>query len=147
MIDIKIVRDNKEAVKEFMAKRLCDISVDELFNYDTEWKKAGITEQNLRARRNTITEEIKIAKSKGLPVEELLKEAKEIPAKLKEASEKTNELLDKRNHLLEIIPNIPHESTPAGLEENFKIVKTWGDKPKFDFKPKNHFEIASALDV
>jgi len=147
MIDIKLVRENKETIKELLAKRLCDLSIDELYDYDLEWKKTQVLEQELRARRNTITEDIKVAKSKGQPIEGLLKEAKELPTKIKEAGDKTTEILEKRNYLLERLPNLPDKTTPDGPEENFKIVKNWGEKLVFDFKPKLHYEVASTLGI
>ncbi len=147
MIDIELIRENPQKVKAELDKRLNDVSVDELAEWDEKWRASKQKEEELRAERNRLTEQVKEAKQKGKGAEQIIKKAKGIPAQIEGAKKKTQECLEKRNALWERTPNIPHESVPGGPEENYKIVKEHGKKPVFAFKPKRHDELCNALGI
>jgi len=105
-------------------------------------------EQKLRARRNGITREINEKKKKKENIKDLLKEGKELPEKIKELTENINEKKEEVNELLYQIPNIIAKDVPLGKDhtENKETAK-YGIPTTFDFKPKNHVDLAEALKI
>ena len=101
---------------------------------------------NLRRKRNIITQEIAQLKKKGKDVKTKMKEVKAIPDKIRKLETQADNYKKKAKTILMKLPNILHESVPYGKDENDNVVvRTWGKPPKFDFKPKNHMEIALDL--
>ena len=149
MIDIKFIRENPELVKKNNKNRNYDLDMNQFINLDNDWKKIKFESDNLRAKRNKISNEISEAKKskneKNLKI--LIKEAKEIPEKLKESEEKERELKEKFDNLLSFIPNIQDKSVPIGGEEKSKEIKKSGKIPKFDFPVKSHEELLENLDL
>jgi seryl-tRNA synthetase len=149
MLDIKLIREHPEIVKNDLKKRRDEEKIkwiDDFLNYDKKWR--GLIEEanNLRQRRNIITQEIADLKKKGKDVKDKLKEVKEIPDKIKKLEMQAEDYKKKSDSILMKLPNILHESVPYGKDENDNVVvKTWGKPPKFDFKPKNHLDIAIDL--
>ncbi len=151
MIDIKILRENPEIVRENIRKKAQDDKlplVDEIFALDKEWRAARVKADNLRSERNKVSEEINKAKKEKKPIDELLKKAKEIPAQLIEFEEKEDKLNIEIKQRMYKIPNFISPETPQGKDstENVEYI-TGGKIPKFTFTPKNHVELAEALGI
>ena len=149
MLDIKLIRENPEIVKNDLRKRgeLEKIKwVDELLVYDKKWRELTKKMNELRHRRNVLTVEIAKLKKEGKDFKDKLKEVKELPKKIEELEEKASKLKEKIDYILMRLPNILHESVPVGKDESENVViRVWGKPPKFDFEPKNHLEIALGL--
>jgi len=151
MLDIKFIRDNPDVVKKDLKKRN-DIEkvkwVDDLIKKDEEYRRLLQKEQELRHRRNVITDEINQLKKEGGSIKEKIKEAKELPDKIKELAAKVYELREKINYYQMRIPNILHESVPVGKsEEDNKTIRKWGEIKKFGFELKAHGEIIENLNL
>lgn len=147
MLDIRWIREKPQEAKEALSKRQSEISVDELLKFDQKWKESKSQEDLLRNSRNKITQQINEAKKAGKPIEDLLKQAKELPKKISDTEIESNAFLERRDHLLHRVPNLAHESVPDGGEENGKIISEHGKKPVFLFKPKQHHELAKPLGI
>ncbi|MBU5688162.1 MAG: serine--tRNA ligase [Candidatus Aenigmatarchaeota archaeon] len=149
MLDIKIIRENPEIVKNDLRKRqeLDKIKwVDELLEFDKKRRNTIAELNELRKKRNEITEEIAKLKKKGGNVDKLLKQVKEIPEKINKLEEDLSKYEEKVNWYLLRLPNILHESVPYGKDDKDNVViKVWGKPPEFDFQPKNHLEILEGL--
>jgi seryl-tRNA synthetase len=149
MLDIKLIREHPEIIKNDLKKRRDEEKikwVDDLLNYDKKWRGLIQEANNLRQRRNIVTQEIADMKKKGKDVKGKLKEVKEIPDKIKKLETQTEDYKKKTDSILMKLPNILHESVPYGKDENDNVVvRTWGKPPRFDFKPKNHLDIAIDL--
>ncbi len=149
MLDIKLIRENPEIVREDLKRRKDNEKLpwlDELIKKDAEYRRLKKSAEELRHKRNTITREISQLKKQGNDASKEVKEAKEIPEKIKRTEEKVSELRKRIKEILMRLPNILHESVPFGKDENDnKVVKVWGKKPSFDFEPKNHVEILKGL--
>jgi len=145
MLDIKLIRENPEIVKKNLKKRKEEEKikwVDDLLNYDKKWRELIQEINELRRKRNVITQEIAELKKKGKDVKTKMKEVKAIPDKIKKLETHADSYKKKANTILMKLPNILHDSVPYGKDENDNVViRTWGKLPKFDFKPKNHMEI------
>lgn len=149
MLDIKLIREHPEMVKKDLEKRR-DFEkikwVDDLLEYDKRWRELVKKINELRQKRNVLTQEIAELKKEGKDVKNKLREVKKLPEKIKSLEAKAKEYKQKVNHILLRLPNLLHESVPYGKDENDNVViRTWGKPPKFDFKPKNHLEIALGL--
>jgi seryl-tRNA synthetase len=149
MLDIKFIRENPNVIKGDLKKRGDNEKitwVDDLLAKDKNHKTLLKLNQELRYKRNTITNEINKLRKEGKDISEKIKEAKELPAKIKEADEKVNELQKKINYYLMRLPNILHKSVAVGKDETEnKEVRKWGTKPKFDFKLVPHGELIEKL--
>ena len=149
MLDIKFVRENPEIVKDSL-KRRGDLDkipwVDELLKNDRTWRSLQTEANNLRSKRNKLTEEIAKLRRQGQDASKLVKEAEQIPDQIKDLEKKTDELERKVTNTLMNLPNILHESVPFGKDENDNVeVKIWSKPPEFDFKPLDHIDLAGRL--
>ncbi len=149
MLDIKFVRENPEAVKENLRRRGEEArspSVDELLDNDRRWRSLRTEADSLRSKRNKLTEEIAQLRRRGQDASNLVKEAEQIPDQIKTIEKETTELDNKIMSTLMQLPNIMHESVPFGKDENDNVeVRKWGKPPEFDFKPKDHIDLATHL--
>src|SRR3989337_51219 len=149
MLDIKFVRENPEIVKDSL-KRRGDLDkipwVDELLENDRTWRSVQTEANNLRSKRNKLTEEIAKLRRQGQDASKLVKEAEQIPDQIKDLEKKTDELERKVTGTLMNLPNILHERVPFGNDENDNVeVKIWSKPPEFDFKPLDHIDLAGRL--
>ncbi|MBI2045371.1 serine--tRNA ligase, partial [Candidatus Pacearchaeota archaeon] len=148
MIDIKLIRENPEIVRESQRKRgFSSEEVDKIIKLDREWKELKKEVDGLRSKRNKISIEINEAKKSGKNAEGLLKEAREIPKQLEEKEELSKEKLASRDFLLREIPNIIDKSVPAGNAEKNKIIKKIGKLKKLKFKVKDHAELLESAEL
>ncbi len=146
MIDLKWIIENPELFNKAMNRRNCLVKADEIIKLNNK-RKADITElQDLQAQRNSISKEIGILKSQKKDASDLMQKADEIAKRMDEIKEKQdNKEADELYQILINLPNIMQEDTPDGGEENNKVVEAWGEKTKFDFEPKPHYELGEAL--
>ncbi|MFH1608274.1 MAG: serine--tRNA ligase [archaeon] len=151
MIDIKLIRDNPELVKGNIKKKFQDEKlgfVDEVKRLDEEWRKLRFDEDKLRSDRNKISNKINGLKKNNKKADKEIKEAKEIPKKIAKSQEERKKLEIKIREMMYKIPNIIHESVPAGESDKDNVeIKKWGKIPKFNFSVKNHVEIMESLNL
>ena len=149
MLDIKFIRENPEIARKDLEKRNDREKLEwleDLLKSDVDYRKLLQDNQKLRQRRNEITDEINQLKKKGEDFKEKVQEAKELPSKIKQSDERIEELKNKIDYYLMRLPNILHESVPIGKDGNDNVVvKTWGEKPKFNFELKPHGELLQEL--
>ena len=151
MLDIKVIRENPEKVKENIKKKFQDEKikrVDDLLEKDKKYRELLQESEKLRADRNRITADINKLKKEDKDASKLIEEAKSIPEKIKEIEETQNKLKEDIKQLLLIIPNIIHESVPIGKDASENVEREVIGKPKkFDFKVKSHAELAENLGI
>lgn len=153
MLDINIIRENPELVKENIKKKFQDEKlplVDKVKKLDEDWRKEKQKADNLRAERNKISKQINelMKAKKKKEAENLIKQAKKIPEKIQKIEEKENKLQDKINQIMMKIPNIIHDSVPIGKDdsENIELEKIPKGKPKIPkYEIFNHAELAEKL--
>ncbi len=146
MLDIKFIRDNPEGLKKSLKDRRVEFDVDYLLELD-EKRRAKIKEvDDLRARQNELSDNI--AKIGGSEREDKISESKKLKALLGDAEFEMKALEDEFLELMYKIPNIPLDDVPVGKDagEN-KVIRKWGEVPKFNFAPKDHLELGEALDI
>jgi seryl-tRNA synthetase len=148
MIDINLIRQNPELVKENIKKKFQEEklqTVDKIISLDSKWRTLKNQVDSLRFERNNISKEISEAKKIKKDPRSLLKKAKLIPGKILEIETKSQKLQLDVNKLLKTIPNIIHSSVPIGKsdKENKEIEKIL-TPTKFSFTPLNHVELAES---
>lgn len=151
MIDINLIRENPEMVKENIKKKFQDEKiklVDEVLKLDEDWRKFKFEEDGLRAERNKLSKSVASLMKEGKKeeAEKIKLKAKEIPDKIEAIQEKQVEAKDKIDSIMMKIPNIIHPSVPIGKDdsENVEIEKIGEPKvPKYEIF--NHAELALKL--
>ncbi|MBS7619758.1 serine--tRNA ligase [Candidatus Bathyarchaeota archaeon] len=151
MLDIKLIREKPEAVRENIARRH-DPSKLELFEKvlreDVRWRELTTRINHLRRRRNEVSLEIGRLLKEGKDASSLREEADKINRLIKEAEEEKDESEKLVREGLMRLPNLLHDSVPYGADDSQNIeVKKWGSPPKFSFTPKSHAEVAEALGI
>jgi seryl-tRNA synthetase len=149
MLDIKLIREHPEIVRNDLKKR-GDLEkltmLDDLIEYDKHWRRLLTEVNELRHRRKVVTAEIARLKKRREDVSRQMEEAKRIPQDIKKLENQVEEYKEKVDRILLRLPNILHESVPFGKDESENVVvKIVGKPPKFDFEPKSHVEIALNL--
>lgn len=138
MLDIQFIRDNPEAAAEKSKQKGYEVDIQQLLGFDKERRELLQQVEGLRRQRNELT-----AKTKGQkPSDEQVTAGRELKDKLAKLEHQLAAIEKEFKLLLKTVPNMPLDDVPAGAgEADNTVVKTWGDKPQFDFKPKNHWQI------
>ncbi|MFN0079943.1 MAG: serine--tRNA ligase [Prosthecobacter sp.] len=148
MLDIRLIRDNPDQVKQRLAGRSGDFAslVDEVLEIDTQRRAAETERQKLQSDRNRISKEIGIAKKNGQDTSAIEAEVRGIGSRIDEIGRGADVADVRQRDLLLSIPNLPHEACPVGstAEENPEV-RVWGVKPDFAFQPKDHTVLGAAL--
>lgn len=148
MLDIRFVRENVEAVEEALRKRSYALSLSEFLSMEEERRNILRSAEELRGRRNTVSEEIGRLKRQQQDATTLLDEMKTVSDKIKDMDERLRVLDERIREIILNVPNIPHESVPVGKDETENVVvRTWGEPKEFDFPPLNHWDIAEMLGI
>lgn len=147
MLDIKFIRENREIIAQATKKKHLDFNVDELLTVDDRRRKLLQSTDERRARKNSAND--KISQSKTLEERsKLISEMKIVKADLENDEAELKKTTVDWQGLMLRVPNIPDMSVPdgAGDVENVEI-KAWGEKPKFDFEPKDHIALMTKLNM
>ena len=145
MLDIKVVREAPDVVRENLRKRGLDerlAEVDELLQLDAAWRRLQAEADLFRKKRNEITAAIAEARKKRSEMSGLMKEADAIPEQIKKLESRIGEEREKIDKILLNLPNMIHESVPFGKTEEDNVeVRKWGTIPRFDFKTLDHIDL------
>ena len=132
MLDIKYIRENSEKVKEGCKKRGFDCDVDRILKLDEKRRELLLKIEGLRAAQGKLGKED-------------IEKAKKIKAEIKKLEPQEEEIEGGLNSLLSLLPNMPAEDVPVGDEDSNVVLREYGKVPKFDFEPKEHLQLAQAL--
>lgn len=148
MLDIKLVRENPDKVNELLQRRKPDLNVDEVIKIDEDRRAVQKKADDLRKERKDISKVVGQLRKEGKDAAEVQEKSKEIGDQIKELEAEETKLNDLQRDILLGIPNLPQEDVPIGADESANIeVNTWGEPKKFDFEPKNHWDIGTDLDI
>ena len=148
MLDLKFVRNNPEMVKEALAKRGNKGSLDEFLKLDEQRREKLVVVEQLKNRRNTVSQEVGKLKKEGKPADEIVIEMRQVSQEIKDIDDQLRIIDEQLQDILLSLPNIPDISVPIGKSENDNIeIRLWGEPTKFDFEPKAHWDIGESLDI
>ena len=147
MLDIKLIRENTQSVKDGLASKNVKVDLINILELDKRRRELLVKADDLRAKQNAANDEISaLLKNKKDPKEKI-GAMKNIAQEISQLEPEIKNLETKIDEILISIPNIPHASVPLGGPDKNQIVRSWGVPKKFDFKPKTHIEIAEDLDI
>jgi seryl-tRNA synthetase len=151
MLDIKLIRENPELVKNNLAKRGNSETIrmlEDLIAVDKEWRLTLTKLNELRHQRKQVTIEIAKLKKSGKEATNEFQRAQDIDVKIKVIEKQVTEQEEKTHDYLMQLPNLLDDTVPLGKDENDNVqVKTWGTIPQFTFPIKNHIDLALNLDL
>ena len=146
MLDLRLLQNNPDIVVESLAKRGSNIQVSDFTTLD-ERRRALLTEvEQLKSERNKISAEVGKAKRDGRDASELLASVGNMGDRIKTLDEETEQVKATLTDWMLRVPNTPHESVPVGPDEEANVEQNrWGQPREFSFTPKEHWELAEAL--
>ena len=150
MLDMGFVRGNLELVEEKLRARGADPSalLGDFRSLDQRRREAITQAETLKARRNELSQKVGMLKKSGQDATALMDETRALKDKLDELDTTASALDEQMRLSLAKIPNLTRDEVPTGASETDNIaVKTWGEKPKFDFNPKPHWDLGAGLGI
>jgi len=149
MLDPKLIRNNPEAVRTGLKNRKGDVLLAHSFlTADEEWRKLTVQIDELKAKRNSSSDQIAELKRNKQDASQLLSEMKQLSEKVKQLEGEQKIAEEKMNSIALQIPNLPHMSVPVGIDTRDNLeARVWGEKRNFDFKPLAHDEVGKRLGV
>jgi len=148
MLDAKFVRENIEIIKESLRNRNYALSLDEFLKFEEQRRSLLKEAEELRNRRNIVSEEIGRLRIQKQDAANLIDEMKLVSDKIKSFDDQLKTLEEHTNDFLLNVPNIPHHSVPVGKDETGNVeVRRWGEPKQFDFEPLNHWDIGAILNI
>jgi len=148
MLDLKFVRENLDTVREAIENKGERVDVGRFATLDGELRELIARADELKHERNVTSKEIGEARSRGEVAEEPMARMKEVSGRIKELDTRRKTLEDEIHRLVMAIPNLPHPSAPIGRSDADNVeIKSWGERPRFDFQPLPHWEIGERLGI
>jgi len=148
MLDIKFIRENVDKVNKKLKERRIEIDLHQILKIDEERRELRQISEELKHRRNVVSEEIGRLKREKQDTTEKQEEMRKVSQEIKELDQRLKAIEEKLHQLLLWVPNLPHDTVPvgAGSDDNVEI-KQWGEIPRFDFQPKAHWDIGESLGI
>jgi seryl-tRNA synthetase len=147
MLDIKFIRENKDVVEAGAKKKLVTVDINELLRLDDKRLILLNEVETFRAEQNATSDRVAQLKDPGAKAE-LIKSMQSVKEDLKVKEDELKAVMETWRDLMLRVPNVPDPSVPDGNSDAENVeVKVWGEKPQFDFTPKDHVEIMKALDL
>jgi seryl-tRNA synthetase len=150
MLDIKLIRERPDFVRQRLAARGAgdEVHIDELLKLDEARRKLVAEVEALKAQRNRASKEIGalMGQKKAAEAETKKQETRELGDRIAQLDKQTVEVDETLRQVMLRLPNLPHESVPQGRSAaDNPVVRVYGEKPAFGFKPKSHVELCESL--
>ncbi|MBA2882283.1 seryl-tRNA synthetase [Desulfosalsimonas propionicica] len=148
MLEIKYVRQNLEDVRNALSKRGDTADLETFAGADEKRRRILAELEELRHRRNVVSDEIAAMKKQGQSADEQIAQMKEVSTRVKTLEQSLGEYESRINEIMIRIPNMPHESVPEGRDEDDNaVVRHVGRPPEFDFEPLPHWTVGENLGI
>jgi len=149
MLDLKLIRQEPDFIKEKLATRNVDpADIDALLALDAKRRELIVKSETMKAQRNTVSDEISQLKRNKEDADDKIKEMRQVSADIKALDAELDTLKDQVHDAAAHLPNIPNDNVPVGLDEDGSVeLRQWGEKPNLDFEPKAHWEIGEDLGI
>jgi seryl-tRNA synthetase len=148
MLDIRLIRENPDQVRERLATRDRELvrQVDALLELDSERRRLETELQRLSGERNRLSKEVGVLRSKRESSADLESKVRAIGDDIIRLSAEVSTADEAQKELLYGIPNLPHPSVPIGTDASANpVIRTWGERPVLDFKPLDHVDLGAKL--
>jgi len=148
MLDLKAIRSDPERIKQALARRGAAEQVDEVLALDARRRQLLPEVENAQAERKTLSKQIGEKKQAGeeAEAEHLMATVAGLKERIEAAKEELEQVEAKLGELARTLPNIPDPDAPEGMtEEDAVVIREVGERPDFDFEPRDHLEIGTDL--
>lgn len=148
MLDLKFIRANPDLVRAGLKKKKAEANLDALLALD-EKRRAKLTEvEQLKARRNAVSEEVARLKRAGRNADAIIVEMRQVADRIKTLDDEVKGIDAEIEEILHRIPNLPHDSVPVGEDERANVeIRRWGQPRQFSFEPMAHWDLGTQLDI
>ena len=147
MLDLKRILVEKEKVEELLSRKGYTVDFAPVIELDAKRKAIIADIEKLKAERNKVSATIPKLKKEGKPVECIFEEMRALGDKISQGDEQLKSIEKQIFDFLAVIPNIPDEDLLSGEKENNAVIKVVGEKPNFAFKPQNHVDLCTKLNL
>jgi seryl-tRNA synthetase len=148
MLDLKLLRDDLAQVKERMATRGAAVDWEEFVAVDRERRDALASIERLKEQKNRLSGEIGKLKKSGGNASALMRETEEVSQAIRTGEAPLAEVEARFEKFMLTVPNLPNSKVKIGKSEHDnREVRRWGEPPKFDFEPRNHWDIGENLAI
>lgn len=149
MLDIKMIRQNTDEIKERLATRGVKAEkIDALLEKDKRRRELLVETEGLKQKRNEVSAEIANAKRNKQDATDAIKEMREVGAKIKSLDEELEEVEATVKDMASRLPNLPNPTIPVGPDESANVeLRKVGTQREFDFEPKAHWDIGEDLGI
>ncbi len=147
MLDIKLLRENPDVVRKGLEKRGASVDVvDSVLTLDEDRRAILTKVESLKGERNKVSKEIGAAKKRGDDTSAIQASVRSMGEEISALDKQALVVTENLQSVMLSIPNIPHETTPVGMDESAnKEIKQYGEPKSFNFEPKTHIEIGENL--
>src|SRR5256714_7081545 len=148
MLAREYLRENAEAYRAALKSRGSSADIERFLTLDAERRRIIAQVETLKNQRNVASQEIAALKKAKQDASAQIEAMKGVGDEIKQLDEGLGLIEDALRALELELPNVPHQSVPVGRDESAnRVERTWGEKPKFDFTPKAHWDLGEALDI
>ncbi|MFH0778739.1 MAG: serine--tRNA ligase [Candidatus Eisenbacteria bacterium] len=148
MLDRKLVRTKPDDVRRAITDRGDGVDLDEFLRIDARWRALLSEADELKHRKNVLSEKIGALKQSKKDASEQLEEVRQLSARMGELDEEVGGVEVELKTIEARIPNVPHSSVPVGRDPSQNVeMRRWGKIPKFDFEPLPHYQLGEALGI
>jgi seryl-tRNA synthetase len=146
MLDIKIIRDQTDAVRQRLAAKKAEALLDPILDLDRERRRLQTEVDQWKNQRNVVSKEIGARKKAGEDISAIQAEMRALGDQIAAADQQIRDLEERFSDLLLRLPNLPHASTPVGSDSSENVVvRTHGTPRTFTFTPKPHWDVGNRL--
>ena len=148
MLDIKVLRQEPERIKEALKKRFNPLDIEPAIELDKQRRAILAEVEQKKAKQNEITKQIPQMKKNGENTDQIFAEMKELSNDIKADDEKVRDIDEQLRNFMLRIPNIPNPEVPVGKDDTENVeLRKFSEPRKFDFEPKAHWDIRTDLDI
>ena len=147
MIDIKLIRETPETVKQRLLKKgaECSVEIDSIIDLDTRRRTLISSYESLKAEQNKTSKQIPQLKKDGIDTAEIIERLNLLKEEIRLSESELHDIEDNLNSLMLRLPNLPDDDLLPGGKENNEPLRYYGELKTFDFEPKNHMELCANL--
>lgn len=150
MLDIRLMKENPDLIKEKLASRQKDYSaeIDRILALDEQRRALIADTEAKRAQQNAVSKQIPQWKKEGKDISAIMAEMKTLSEQVKTDNDKIAELDAEIERIMLFLPNLPDDSVPYGKDDSENVeMRRWGEPRQFDFTPKAHWDIGAELKI
>ena len=145
MIDFNLIREDADRVKAKLMKKGVEVDFTPWLDADRRRKEIIQELEAMKARKNKVSAEIPALKKAGKPVDHIFKEMKDLGVEIAKLDEERTDVEKFMQDFISRLPNLPDDDVIEGGKEANEVVKVFGEKPAFDYEPKNHVDLCTSL--